>query len=181
MRSLRKENDRFSVRQEQPKEQSKEQPRVQRFMPYTTPRNDKVKRQENRTFNQKNAKFTPGNNANNQTNSLIDTGRRTKPTEPCRKCGVEHKLWECTDVMNLELDERREMVRTWRLCFGCLSPTHTVNSCFRGVCRECRTERHSFALCPKARARLRRRPDNLRERNRIDMRRCQPNESDQRQ
>lgn len=144
LRTTRKDNDKFT--------QKTDQNRENRFKPYTTQPPEKEKATGTiQTKQQREGAGQGKTNPANQTRPTNGPFRKNKPPEPCRQCGEMHKLWECTTFLHLELDEKRNMVRNWGLCFGCLSPSHTVGNCFRDICRDYKTGTHSFALCPKAR------------------------------
>jgi len=68
--------------------------------------------------------------------AIITSG--LKPTWPCLCCKEVSKLYACEKFKPLKISERLDLVGYNRLCFNCLAPFHTADSCkFNYFCRKC--------------------------------------------
>lgn len=81
--------------------------------------------------------------------------RRAFPPNKCvvPLCQLSHVVWKCNMFPQLPLTERRDLVRTHRLCSICLNAGHLSFTCPRremacGRCPESKF-RHHVKLCPK--------------------------------
>jgi len=69
-----------------------------------------------------------------------------KPAWPCPCCKEVHRLYSCEKFKTLKISERLDLVRDKRLCFNCLAPFHTADSCKSSyACRKCK-RRHNTIL-----------------------------------
>lgn len=60
------------------------------------------------------------------------TQSRPKTKATCLKCQGTHQLWKCSSFVNMSVRDRREFVKTNRVCFACLSSTeHRARNCQR--------------------------------------------------
>ncbi|XP_058839383.1 uncharacterized protein LOC131694882 [Topomyia yanbarensis] len=56
----------------------------------------------------------------------------------CPFCGEsQHQCFQCKKFKPMKIEERRNAVKTGRLCFNCLSLGHISKSCSRSSCRLC--------------------------------------------
>lgn len=63
----------------------------------------------------------------------------------CEFCSKNHFLYNCKDFGKLIPTKRREYVKDHRLCYNCLSSSHSVFNCKqKGSCRICGKRHHSL-------------------------------------
>lgn len=63
----------------------------------------------------------------------------------CGLCSEDHYLYQCKQFAKQSPQEKYEYVQSKRLCFNCLSPTHSVKSCHQSTsCRRCGRRHHSL-------------------------------------
>ncbi|KAI5645574.1 putative peptidase (DUF1758) domain-containing protein [Phthorimaea operculella] len=85
---------------------------------------------------------TNTNTKNNQTRKRL-----------CVLCSAPHPLYSCQKFLDLNIQDRIQIVRKHRLCENCMnSPTHTANDCKYGPCRKCETKKHNTLICDHANA-----------------------------
>ncbi|XP_055848250.1 uncharacterized protein LOC129913542 [Episyrphus balteatus] len=63
----------------------------------------------------------------------------------CQKCNANHGLTQCQMFLDMDVQARREFVKTNKLCFNCLRSGHPSARCqskFR--CKACNTRHHSL-------------------------------------
>ncbi|XP_041631681.2 uncharacterized protein [Drosophila kikkawai] len=69
--------------------------------------------------------------------------RREEPK--CTSCQQTHQLFKCPQFNGLDIAARREFLKTKKLCFNCLSPSHMAGNCTsRHTCRICRRKHHTL-------------------------------------
>ncbi|XP_041633403.1 uncharacterized protein [Drosophila kikkawai] len=69
--------------------------------------------------------------------------RREEPK--CTSCQQNHQLFKCPQFNGLDIAARREFLKTKKLCFNCLSPSHMAGNCTsRHTCRICRRKHHTL-------------------------------------
>nr|XP_041630444.1 uncharacterized protein LOC121501913 [Drosophila kikkawai]XP_041630467.1 uncharacterized protein LOC121501916 [Drosophila kikkawai] len=69
--------------------------------------------------------------------------RREEPK--CTSCQQTHQLFKCPQFNGLDIAARREFLKTKKLCFNCLSPSHLAGNCTsRHTCRICRRKHHTL-------------------------------------
>lgn len=59
------------------------------------------------------------------------------PFGACAVCGQSHAVINCQQFAALSVPERRDMVKTRRLCFVCLKPGHISANCQQAACANC--------------------------------------------
>ncbi|XP_058456975.1 uncharacterized protein LOC131434325 [Malaya genurostris] len=57
---------------------------------------------------------------------------------------AQHSAFKCQKFIKLKVSERFEMVKRYRLCLNCLSPTHLVRFCTKGFCQHCHQKHHTL-------------------------------------
>ncbi|XP_058827571.1 uncharacterized protein LOC131687495 [Topomyia yanbarensis] len=63
----------------------------------------------------------------------------------CPFCGEpQHQSFQCKKFKSMKMEERRNAVKTGRLCFNCLSRGHISKSCSRSSCRLCGQRHHTM-------------------------------------
>lgn len=63
----------------------------------------------------------------------------------CTWCQDDHKLAYCKKFGSLDVDKRRDFVRTNGLCFNCLGTNHSVFSCRQSTrCHKCKKKHHTI-------------------------------------
>ncbi|XP_045533958.1 uncharacterized protein LOC123721012 [Papilio machaon] len=76
-----------------------------------------------------------------KTKSFITTNN----TQHCPFCKQDHRLSACTEFAKLDVNKRIEHIQNERLCFNCLSPSHSVIHCrSKASCHECRKRHHTL-------------------------------------
>lgn len=66
----------------------------------------------------------------------------------CKFCNGDHRLVNCKQFANAEVQARRACVEKNRLCFNCLSGKHSAKDCFTKIsCKMC-SRRHHLLLHP---------------------------------
>ncbi|XP_075163323.1 uncharacterized protein LOC142235958 [Haematobia irritans] len=67
---------------------------------------------------------------------------RTSNTS-CKKCKQQHKLFQCSEFINLDIEGRRKFIKDNSLCFNCLKSGHNASNCSSKYrCRNC-NNRHN--------------------------------------
>ncbi|KXJ77282.1 hypothetical protein RP20_CCG007947 [Aedes albopictus] len=51
----------------------------------------------------------------------------------CANCSGNHRITDCQSFRDMNARERNEIVRTKKLCLGCLSPSHFYKTCKRAL------------------------------------------------
>lgn len=63
----------------------------------------------------------------------------------CPKCAGPHLLAQCVEFLGLDIETKREFVKSNRLCFNCLRFGHTSARCqSNSRCKTCNTRHHSL-------------------------------------
>lgn len=63
----------------------------------------------------------------------------------CFCCGGSHRIMRCPDFLGQNPTERQELTKQKGLCFNCLHPSHSVESCRSPfTCLKCRQQHHSL-------------------------------------
>lgn len=63
----------------------------------------------------------------------------TKSARPCPCCSESHRLFMCEHFKGLSISERLKTVRTSQLCFICLAPFHSADTCkSKYTCLKCK-------------------------------------------
>ncbi|XP_025410719.1 uncharacterized protein LOC112683778 [Sipha flava] len=56
----------------------------------------------------------------------------------------DHRIYQCPKFAGMTVDKRRETVLSQKLCFACMSPTHSVNACSSTKCYNlCNSKLHN--------------------------------------
>ena len=78
---------------------------------------------------------------------LFRTTEKTLKKAKCVYCDSnDHNISECDKLK--EVSERREFLKTNKLCYNCAGKGHGVGACKSRSCRNCE-DRHHTSLCPK--------------------------------
>jgi len=67
-----------------------------------------------------------------------------KSASSCTLCSGQHATYACQGFLRMTVSERREHVRSKRLCYNCLRPDHMSRICSRGSCRTYRGKHHTL-------------------------------------
>lgn len=82
-----------------------------------------------------------------QVNTKREGGQRWKSGQSpvfCNICGKRgHRTQRCWDLVKCPLAERRDRVRSQKLCFRCLSKSHFAKNCAM-TCNKCRGSHHAL-------------------------------------
>lgn len=66
----------------------------------------------------------------------------------CPACSEAHEIDACPKFEDMNPFPRSQKVKSWKLCFGCLSKTHTLESCTEPPCTYCnKGKKHHRLLC----------------------------------
>ena len=82
------------------------------------------------------------------TASALATNASSSAKETSISCGIcskKHPTYRCWDLINASIADRREKVKSSKLCFRCLSKLHYAKNC-RINCKRCGGKHHSI-LC----------------------------------
>lgn len=60
----------------------------------------------------------------------------------CTLCNKPHLLMRCFQYLKWDTTRRRKFVENKKLCFNCLSSTHSVEKCSQSVCKRCSNKHH---------------------------------------
>ncbi|XP_049316348.1 uncharacterized protein LOC105224248 isoform X2 [Bactrocera dorsalis] len=106
-------------------------------------RNKNIKHDQNNSFNRPQARSkNKSNRIFNKTQSF--TSEQKKHT-PCELCKRGHKLKTCEKFKKLNINERKNFVRSKRLCTNCLSHTHNLKNCkSKFNCLYCHKRHHTM-------------------------------------
>ena len=95
-----------------------------------------------------NTKICNRENMNNKTKGLTvspKTYLATVPTMRCIICKGDHLIYHCKELSNMDIQSRREKVRTAQLCFNCLKNGHTKKDCdSKYRCSKCGQKHHTL-------------------------------------
>lgn len=71
----------------------------------------------------------------------------TKSTQPlkCGVCSKKHATHKCWEILNINVSERKDKIRSAKLCFRCLKGDHIARNC-DATCVKCKG-RHHILLC----------------------------------
>ncbi len=70
---------------------------------------------------------------------------RGQNQEHCPCCDSSHAIYQCSQFKSLTVDKRFNFARRHRLCFNCLSKTHSIEDCYSKItCKECGRKHHSL-------------------------------------
>nr|XP_053618948.1 uncharacterized protein LOC128680134 [Plodia interpunctella] len=75
--------------------------------------------------------------------TAIASKQKSKEIE-CAKCNENHYIYHCKQFEMMSPRARQDFVQNGRLCFNCLSPTHTVIKCRQSNCRKCGRKHHTM-------------------------------------
>jgi hypothetical protein len=68
----------------------------------------------------------------------------------CPICSESHRISNCREFANSDVEKRRKTIESMRLCFNCLGSNHSAKVCRVPIkCRVCKRKHHSL-LHPKA-------------------------------
>jgi hypothetical protein len=63
----------------------------------------------------------------------------------CHFCKGEHPIYQCSQLLDLTITERKKQVKNHKLCFNCLFNNHQVQNCkSKYSCRKCNERRHTI-------------------------------------
>ena len=62
-------------------------------------------------------------------NRLISTQPKQQSTERCNICGSIHATEDCHQLVNSELESRKNLLLSRGLCFHCFEPNHIAKEC----------------------------------------------------
>ncbi|KAF0755152.1 putative bel15-i ag [Aphis craccivora] len=65
-----------------------------------------------------------------------------KSASSCTLCSGQHATYACQGFLRMTVNERKEHVRSKRLCYNCLRPDHMSRICSRGSCKTFRGKHH---------------------------------------
>lgn len=72
-------------------------------------------------------------------------GRRTTKKMVCRVCLKDHPLRFCSKFLQVDYQERMQLVTIYKYCAGCLSHDHTWRTCeSTGTCKRCGDSHHTL-------------------------------------
>ncbi|XP_058064544.1 uncharacterized protein LOC131214178 [Anopheles bellator] len=85
--------------------------------------------------------------------AIANTASASHPSTSVPQCPLvctdAHSLRSCPVFGNMDVQQRREIARTKRLCWNCLSSSHRVKACKSSyTCRECHERHHSLLHQP---------------------------------
>lgn len=67
----------------------------------------------------------------------VETKNRQKKDCPC--CSEDHYLNSCPKFLEMDINKRKDLVKTLRLCYSCLGRGHLSKNCKRKLtCKECK-------------------------------------------
>jgi hypothetical protein len=79
----------------------------------------------------------------NNKSFVSNTGSSSSPT--CIYCTEDHVVYRCPRFDALTSQQRKEFVRSKRICFNCLSPSHMIDKCHStNTCRVCNQRHHTL-------------------------------------
>jgi hypothetical protein len=63
----------------------------------------------------------------------------------CHFCKGEHPIYQCSQLLDLSITERKKQVKNHKLCFNCLFNNHQVQNCkSKYSCRKCNERHHTI-------------------------------------
>ncbi|XP_013168595.1 PREDICTED: uncharacterized protein LOC106118482 [Papilio xuthus] len=99
-------------------------------------------------YNCRAANTTQYNNTTRQTTkqrSFHSSVEEEKREYTCVMCSGQHLLYQCKQFAAQTPEKRTEYVQSNHLCFNCLSPFHSVRSCYSTTsCRRCARRHHTL-------------------------------------
>lgn len=69
---------------------------------------------------------------------------KANPFSSCAVCDQNHSINNCKQFQSMNVSERREKVRSLRLCFTCLQSGHFSTDCKRAACIKCLGKHHEM-------------------------------------
>lgn len=68
-----------------------------------------------------------------------------QPNPTCIYCSQSHIVFKCPMFCNLSPEQRKEFVKSKKVCFNCLSNLHMINKCTSSkTCRKCGKRHHTY-------------------------------------
>ncbi|CAK1583310.1 unnamed protein product [Parnassius mnemosyne] len=99
---------------------------------------------------QKNTSKATQNNTSKQIikhksfHSTVNNNEKKVSINTCVMCSGGHSLYQCKQYERLSPEKRTEYVQANRLCFNCLSSSHSVRGCHQSMsCRRCGRRHHT--------------------------------------
>ncbi|XP_045777393.1 uncharacterized protein LOC123875556 isoform X2 [Maniola jurtina] len=74
-----------------------------------------------------------------------DSSPSSSPSKKCPKCFGDHFLSNCSQFLDLSVEQRLELLPNYKICYNCLQPNHFSNRCKKSGCRICK-RKHSFLI-----------------------------------
>lgn len=62
----------------------------------------------------------------------------------CPVCDRPHLAISCSKFTVLTIQERRDLIKKKKLCFNCMQPNHTANTCPSSNCKKCNQKHHTL-------------------------------------
>lgn len=87
--------------------------------------------------------------ARHESSKEKDDSNDKKDYKTCRVCKEIHPVIRCPKFKEMNMNERKKIVREKELCFNCLKPYHNSKECFSNECHRCNVK-HNMLLCPKS-------------------------------
>ncbi|CAK1579685.1 unnamed protein product [Parnassius mnemosyne] len=76
--------------------------------------------------------------------STVNNNEKKVSINTCVMCSGGHSLYQCKQYERLSPEKRTEYVQANRLCFNCLSSSHSVRGCHHSMsCRRCGRRHHT--------------------------------------
>lgn len=82
--------------------------------------------------------------SNNRSKGLKNFLAENKSFSKCVVCSRNHYITGCAEFLNLDVNQRFELVKRNRLCINCLKHGHQLQTCTSQSCKTCKGRHHSL-------------------------------------
>lgn len=82
------------------------------------------------------------------TNQQRDQPPSKKRQQGCHMCAGAHPIYRCSEFLAKSLQNREQLLKSWRMCTNCLRHNHFKEKCTMHGCKICNIK-HNKVLCPQ--------------------------------